>query len=68
MQKDHLVGRDGGVPKACEHRFITSTVEKGWHCASRSCGVKLLSLSLPIPMPLIESAIMEITKAQGGTA
>lgn len=42
----------------CQHEYITSTFEKGWHCSD--CGVRLLSLSMPIPMPLIERALVAV--------
>lgn len=42
----------------CEHNEVTSTFQKGWHCAS--CGVQLLSLSCPIPLPLISQAVHAI--------
>ncbi len=41
--------------KLCEHNTVTSTFELGWHCCD--CGERLLSLSLPIPLSLIEMAI-----------
>lgn len=50
----------------CAHNLITSTAEKGWHCAV--CGVRLLSLSMPIPMPLIERAMDVLAKATASTA
>ncbi len=46
--------------KDCDHRYITATHGRGWHCANRECGVGILSLSCPIPMPLIERALEKL--------
>lgn len=45
--------------KLCEHRYLTSH-GNGWVCADRSCGVGILSLALPLPMPLIERAFQAL--------
>lgn len=50
-----------GDAPACEHRYITSTRETGWMCAD--CGVRLLSLMLPIPLPTIAKAIAVLADA-----
>ena len=45
----------------CEHQYLTvRPTTKGWICAS--CSVPMLSLSLPIPMPLIERAIAALAQ------
>lgn len=46
------------IENQCNHEYITSTSALGWHCTR--CGVQLLSLSVPIPLPLIERALAVI--------
>jgi hypothetical protein len=40
--------------KDCTHRYLTSH-GRGWECAD--CGVGVLSLSVPIPLPTIAKAL-----------
>jgi hypothetical protein len=49
----------------CEHRYLTS-YGKGWVCANPACGVGILSLSVPIPMPLVEKALRVIAGMNSG--
>jgi hypothetical protein len=48
----------------CEHRYLTS-YGKGWVCANRACGVGILSLAVPLPMPLVEEALRALAFAGG---
>lgn len=38
----------------CGHRFLTSH-GRGWECAD--CGVGILSLTVPLTMPLVKEAL-----------
>ena len=38
----------------CAHRYLTSH-GRGWECAD--CGVGILSIAVPIPMPLVVDAL-----------
>lgn len=40
--------------KACEHQYLTSH-GRGWECAR--CGVGILSLAVPLPLPLVVEAL-----------
>lgn len=48
--------------KSCEHRYLTS-YGNGWVCANRACGVGILSLAVPLPMPLVIEALRAVTEA-----
>jgi hypothetical protein len=39
----------------CQHRYLTSYFETGWICSA--CRVPMLSLMMPIPLPLIAEAL-----------
>jgi len=49
--------KGGGEAQPCLHRYLTS-YGKGWECAD--CGVGILSLAVPIPMPLVVEALKAI--------
>lgn len=40
--------------KQCEHRLLTS-FGRGWECSR--CGIGILSLAVPLPMPLVIEAL-----------
>lgn len=46
---------------ACEHKSLTAFKGSGWVCAD--CRVPVLSLMLPIPLPLIGAALAAISTA-----
>ena len=46
--------------KQCEHRYLASH-GRGWECAD--CGVGILSLAVPLPLPLVAEALRAIAGA-----
>jgi hypothetical protein len=46
-------------PAQCTHRYLTSYGD-GWECANRKCRVGILSLAVPLPMPLVKEALEAI--------
>ncbi len=43
-------------PQPCSHRYITSTEQRGIHCAH--CKVPLLSFTMPIPLNTPAGALL----------
>jgi hypothetical protein len=57
-----IPGTDPVEVRQCDHRYLTS-YGKGWICANRDCGVGILSIAVPLPMPLVEEALKAIASS-----